>query len=687
MGSGQYVVADALTNQVPVGARPTSLNLVRSRIEMQSGNYEAAVALSQSVLAAVAVGSLESAHALLNLITTHMHLGNDHDVLRLSEELRRSSSSDQLSDIADGMRVLVAASGTGSIVALATHLTGMAERQRGAHPHYFGVTMLNLAAAHTALDDPMKALACASQSVEAFAETASLVETSSSLMAKATALTLLGNASQARIEMERALDLGQAEALVEEAELADSFIDPDAAPDLLETIQGRGDLNLNDQAAFALQSARSLARRGRHAEAAFRLLEVDPNRIGTDLCQATILSVTRAYLAVASRSDDQATLISEALSAAKQQGATRWLRIAQLLRGVCGSGHEASEAVASFGRVSPWNVTYLADLVVRRLDEFDDEALAVVRNAAALHPGRWRFVLRQSVDGAASGAGINAARLLEDIGEQGDVRRLRSFARRQRRGISSATIGRELARRLADRVFVEDQQRVAIHVGARQLSGSTIRRKVLALLCFLFTKPEMASTRDQVLDALWPDLDPLDAVNSLNQTVYFLRRVLEENYVDDLSPGYVHHDSDLIWLDPELVASRSNDCRRMIKNLPLVPTPDQVEALADRYGGRFALDFEYEEWAAPYRDWLHASFLEIIERALASDLDTGHFARGIHLARRVLDVDPGADQVEVSLLRLYRASGAHAAAAEQYGHYAGVMRDQLGLEPPPLDAL
>jgi two-component SAPR family response regulator len=118
-----------------------------------------------------------------------------------------------------------------------------------------------------------------------------------------------------------------------------------------------------------------------------------------------------------------------------------------------------------------------------------------------------------------------------------------------------------------------------------------------------------------------------------------------------------------------------------------VPTPDQVAVLADRYTGRFALDFEYEEWAAPFRDWLHASFLEVIERALASDFENGHYQRGINLARRALDVDPDAEQVEVSLLRLYRASGAHAAAAEQYGHYVGLMRDQLGIEAPPLDSL
>jgi DNA-binding SARP family transcriptional activator len=244
-----------------------------------------------------------------------------------------------------------------------------------------------------------------------------------------------------------------------------------------------------------------------------------------------------------------------------------------------------------------------------------------------------------------------------------------------------------LARRLADTIFIEDQNRVAILVGDRLVSGSSVRRKVLALLCFLLTKPDMASTRDQVLEALWPDLDPPDAINSLNQTVYFLRRVLEEDYVDDLSPGYLNHDADMIWLDKELVASRSNQCRGALKDLPPNPTPDQVLGLADRYVGRFALDFEYEEWAAPFRDWLHASFLEVVERAVTRDIETGHFDRGIKLARRVLDIDPTLDRVEVFLLKLYRASGAHAAAAEQYGHYASVMREQLGIEPPPLESL
>ncbi len=112
-----------------------------------------------------------------------------------------------------------------------------------------------------------------------------------------------------------------------------------------------------------------------------------------------------------------------------------------------------------------------------------------------------------------------------------------------------------------------------------------------------------------------------------------------------------------------------------------------MERLVQTYRGRFALDFEYEEWASAYRDGLHAAFLEIVERSVLDDFMTGHFDRGISVARRALEIDPTAEQIEISLLRMYRVTGAHAAAAEQYAHYSAVVRAELGMEPPPLEAL
>jgi DNA-binding SARP family transcriptional activator len=236
-------------------------------------------------------------------------------------------------------------------------------------------------------------------------------------------------------------------------------------------------------------------------------------------------------------------------------------------------------------------------------------------------------------------------------------------------------------------VFVEDLGRVEIRVGSSIAPGTDLRRKVLGMLCFLLTRPGFSATRDEVIDALWPDMSPDVAVNSLNQTVYFLRRVFEPNYKDDLSAGYVHHSSDVLWLDPDLVSSRSRMCQELIESLGNEPTADQVETLSGLYQDRFALDFAYEDWAVPFRSSLHVSYLQIIEAAVTRDMSSGHHQRAIRLARHALEIDPTVESLELLLLRLYRTTGAHAAAAEQYLHYSAFVRDELGIEPPPLASL
>jgi DNA-binding SARP family transcriptional activator len=169
--------------------------------------------------------------------------------------------------------------------------------------------------------------------------------------------------------------------------------------------------------------------------------------------------------------------------------------------------------------------------------------------------------------------------------------------------------------------------------------------------------------------------------------VYFLRRVFEPAYKDDVSAGYVHHDTDVLWLDQDLIKARSHDCRAFMDSLGLEPSPEDVERLSQMYQGKFALDFSYEDWAVPYRDSLHVSYLQIIEGAVTHAIEVGHHDRGVRLARRALDIDPDLESLQLSLVRLYRVIGAHAAAAEQYGHSSTFAKDELGIDPIPFDSL
>jgi DNA-binding SARP family transcriptional activator len=76
-----------------------------------------------------------------------------------------------------------------------------------------------------------------------------------------------------------------------------------------------------------------------------------------------------------------------------------------------------------------------------------------------------------------------------------------------------------------------------------------------------------------------------------------------------------------------------------------------------------------------------------VETQIREDLDAARFDRGILIARRALEVEPRNDELEFSMLKLLRRSGAHSAAAEQYTRYANVLRADIGVEPPALDTV
>ena len=242
-----------------------------------------------------------------------------------------------------------------------------------------------------------------------------------------------------------------------------------------------------------------------------------------------------------------------------------------------------------------------------------------------------------------------------------------------------------LSRRLAPNVMVNDLGVVEVLVGSEPVDRP-IRRKVLGLLCFLLSRTNMAAARDEALDALWPDLGPHTASNSLHQTIFFLRRVFEPGFREGYGVAYVHFDGDVVSLNPDLIDSASRRCWRLLAETRRTGQ-DVLHELLECYAGRFALDFAYEDWATNYRDTLHAAVLSAIERAITESSRVRDHERTIWLARAALLLDPSADSVELALVRAYKASERRAAAAEQYAHYSTVLREQLAIEPLPFEDL
>ena len=338
-----------------------------------------------------------------------------------------------------------------------------------------------------------------------------------------------------------------------------------------------------------------------------------------------------------------------------------------------------------FARASAMDILSAAEPIVRNLHRLGPPPPSL-RESVAGWPQRWLPLLRLAVADPSDPAAAPASKLLDEFGELADVRLLRSLSRSRVKAFRGSDIGRGLARRRSPRLIVHDLGQASFEIGSRKVPLSSIRRRAAGLLCFLLTRKGHLATRDQVLESLWPDVDPEAALNSLNQTLYFLRRDIEPGYDDDYSAQYAHFESDLVWLDRELVSAESVGFQGRVSHA--LASPDDLDASASAvalYRGRFAPEFEYEEWASGWRELLHGQYLHLAETLMGRFIRDGRLLEAADLAVAILRVDTTADHFERELIWLYGTLGARSAAAEQYGHYAEVQRTEYGVEPPTFD--
>ena len=234
--------------------------------------------------------------------------------------------------------------------------------------------------------------------------------------------------------------------------------------------------------------------------------------------------------------------------------------------------------------------------------------------AMATHdPDGWRSTL---VDVLPHARGNDRAILLEAVSRNANRDTLVALG--EVAGDDVVTLRRHLRRLQAPRLFLTTMGTLQVHRAGWDGPVIAIEKKrARMLLAVLAAHMDTTLSRDSAIDILWPDADPDAAVNSLNQTVFQLRRYIDPGYRGGESVEYVISTAEYVGLNPELVHTDLAELRRLPNKLSSADW-QQRQVLARRAAafvrGEFLADFRYEDWVNRQQLTVHG---EVREKLLA----------------------------------------------------------------------
>ena len=187
------------------------------------------------------------------------------------------------------------------------------------------------------------------------------------------------------------------------------------------------------------------------------------------------------------------------------------------------------------------------------------------------------------------------------------------------------------------------------------------RSRSVALVKLLVLAPRHRLQREQVMEALWPDLAPDAAAANLRKAIHFARRTLEHHDV-------IGGDAETIVLAPGAeIAVDAEIFETQAKSALLNDDPDASARAAAAYGGELLPDDRYAEWAEAPRERLQLLHERLLRRA--------------GLWQRLAEVNPTDEEAVRALMEAALAAGDRDAAIRQFQRLRERLRIDLGLGP------
>ena len=182
---------------------------------------------------------------------------------------------------------------------------------------------------------------------------------------------------------------------------------------------------------------------------------------------------------------------------------------------------------------------------------------------------------------------------------------------------------------------------------------------------------------------MWPDSDPAAAVNSLNQTIFKLRRAIDPDYRDGESPAYIVSTPDVVQLNNELVTT---DLEAFRSHLTRFRESGQrvsdVSSLVELVRGEFLAELRYDDWVARVQTAIHAEVRDAL-MPVATGMAGISADLSVRAACALVELDAFDEAAHIAMASQLAAAGRRVAARTALKRYAQQLEEDLAEPASP----
>jgi DNA-binding SARP family transcriptional activator len=209
------------------------------------------------------------------------------------------------------------------------------------------------------------------------------------------------------------------------------------------------------------------------------------------------------------------------------------------------------------------------------------------------------------------------------------------------------------------------------------------RRSAKTLTKLLATHPGHTLHREQIIDVLWPDVDPESALNSFGKALHAARRVLEPDLPRRQDSAYLRLADSMLVLNTEHVVVDADVFEQLSETAIRSGDIGAYQSAIMAYGGELLPEDRYEAWCAERRSVLAELHLRLLVGLAEVYERRGACNDAADRLREVLRQDPTREAAHRQLMRLYARMGTPDQAVRQFHLCTEVLRRELDLAPQP----